>query len=135
LICSRNGSAALIGKSAVIPESLAGSTWGTFMTVLRSPMNPFLKWVLRTSIFSQQVGLFATSTINQLTSSMLHNFEIPVPPPAEQAAIANYLDHSVNEIDELIREANLFIELSKEYRQALITAAIAGQLDFTRSAD
>jgi type I restriction enzyme S subunit len=65
---------------------------------------------------------------------MLHNFEIPVPPPSEQAEIANYLNDSIDKIDNLIEEANRFIELSTEHRSTLITAAVTGQLDLSRRA-
>ena len=37
LICSRNGSRALIGKNAVIDEGSANITFGAFMTIFRAP--------------------------------------------------------------------------------------------------
>ena len=37
LICSRNGSRALIGKNALLQEVHGGLTWGAFMTVYRTP--------------------------------------------------------------------------------------------------
>jgi len=37
LICSRNGSRALIGKNALIGTEHAGMSFGAFMTVFRSP--------------------------------------------------------------------------------------------------
>jgi type I restriction enzyme, S subunit len=54
---------------------------------------------------------------------------IVVPPLHEQRAIANHLDEQTGKIDELIAETERFIELSKERRAALITAAVTGQID------
>lgn len=129
LICARNGSRALIGKNAVITQEAAGQTFGAFMTVLRSPANRFISWVLNSSIFQAQMGLFVTATINQLTNSTLNNFELPFPPVKEQHAIADYLDRETAEIDATIADAKEAIELSKERRAALISAAVTGKID------
>ena len=99
------------------------------MTVLRSDVNDYLRWVLRSSIFEWQFGLFATSTINQLTSAMLHDMFIPVPPRSEQQQIACHLEDRTREIDALIYKMQESIELTREHRQALITAAVTGELE------
>ncbi len=51
------------------------------------------------------------------------------PPIEEQGKIAAYLDEQTAKIDNLIMETERFIELSKERRAALITAAVTGQID------
>ncbi len=58
--------------------------------------------------------------------------ELPVwIPPAldEQRRIADHLDEQTTKIDLLIAKAERFIELAKERRSALITAAVTGQID------
>src|SRR5699024_1140304 len=51
LMCSRNGSANLVGKNAIVgPEDL-GHTWGAFMTVIRSDLNRYLFWFFRSPQF------------------------------------------------------------------------------------
>lgn len=129
LICARNGSARLIGKNAIITDEAIGKTWGAFMAVLRSQSNSYLRWVLNSQVFAAQTGLFATSTINQLTSNTLHNLEIALPPRDEQQAIEAYLDEQASQIDALIAEAAALVALAKERRAALITAAVTGQVD------
>ncbi len=47
----------------------------------------------------------------------------------EQRRIAAYLDEQTAKIDALIAETERFIELSRERRAALITAAVTGQID------
>ena len=47
----------------------------------------------------------------------------------EQRRIAAYLDEQTAKIDTLIAETERFIELARERRAALITAAVTGQID------
>lgn len=54
---------------------------------------------------------------------------IVVPPLDEQRAIGESLDEQVAKMDRLIAEAERLIELAKERRSALITAAVTGQID------
>lgn len=54
---------------------------------------------------------------------------IVVPPIDEQRVIADYLDEQTTKIDVLTEKAQRFIELSKERRSALISAAVTGQID------
>lgn len=54
---------------------------------------------------------------------------MPLPPPAEQSAIAAALDRETARIDALIAKKTRFIELLKEKRQALITHAVTKGLD------
>lgn len=129
LICARNGSARLIGKNAILEPSLAGQTWGAFMAVLRSPFNRYLRWVLNSQVFAANIGLYMTTTVNQLTNATLHNLEVAVPPALEQQQIAAYLDDETSRIDTLIAKAEEHIALAKERRAALITAAVTGQFD------
>jgi len=56
------------------------------------------------------------------------------PPLAEQRAIADHLDRETAKIDALIAKAERFIELARERRSALITAAVTGQIDVTEGA-
>lgn len=55
------------------------------------------------------------------------------PPLDEQRAIADYLDRETAKIDTLIAKVERHIELAKERRAALITAAVTGQIDVTNS--
>lgn len=129
LICARNGSARLVGKNARITRDLEGQTWGAFMTVFRSPINEFVGWVLNSSIFQQQIGLFSTSTINQLTASTLHSFKIALPPEEEQQQIISFLERTTTRIDAMISKSRESIALMKERRAAVISAAVTGRID------
>ncbi|STZ76533.1 restriction endonuclease subunit S [Bergeriella denitrificans] len=128
LICSRNGSRALIGKCALIEGKGLNQAFGAFMTVYRTPYRKFIYYALNSEIFKSQLGLFLTSTINQLTTQVLGNFNIAFPPLSEQTAIADYLDQKTAEIDRLTDTVNQTIGRLKEYRTALITQAVTGKI-------
>ena len=129
LICSRSGSRALIGKNAIIDEIVAGSTFGVFMTLFRSPMNDYLYYIFNSRLFEFQSGLFMTSTINQLTLSVLKNFSVPIPPKYKQKDIVDFLDKKTYNIDKLIDKLNSLIVYYQEYRTALISEAVTGKID------
>jgi type I restriction enzyme S subunit len=131
VLCSRNGSAKLIGKSALIGPENVGDAWGAFMTVFRSPSNEYLQWVFRSPIFKNQLGLFATSTINQLTRETLLSFRIPYPPTKERAEIVNFLEKQLELAELTISKLGEQARLLAERKRAIITAAVTGNLDVT----
>ena len=42
IMCVRNGSKKLVGKTALIPNNMAMTTWGAFMMIIRSKLNDTL---------------------------------------------------------------------------------------------
>lgn len=78
LLCSRNGSAALVGKTALIKGLTEPMTFGAFMMIIRSSYYPFLKTYFEMPVFRKQISP-GTSTINQITGKMLNDISIPVP--------------------------------------------------------
>ena len=129
LLCSRSGSRALVGKNAMIDAKRAGVTFGAFMTVFRSASNEFLKFVFNSALFERQSGAFLTSTINQLTLSMLYSIRVPFPPPGEQSIIVRYLEDTISKVTRAINRKNREIKLLREYRTRLIADVVTGKLD------
>ncbi|WP_273703845.1 restriction endonuclease subunit S [Candidatus Accumulibacter vicinus] len=132
LICSRSGSRALIGKNALITNETSDLTFGAFMTVYRSSLNRFLFWVFNSTLFEFQAGAFGTSTINQLTTETLANMEVPTPPLEERDAIAEFLEQTSIRFDNTMSAVSQSIDLAKERRAALISAAVTGQIPLER---
>jgi type I restriction enzyme S subunit len=91
LICVRNGSRRLIGKSVLLDDRVVGQTFGAFMAVYRSQANPFLQYFFQSSEFKRQIDAHLGATINQITNHSLNNFVVALPSAAEQAAIAERL--------------------------------------------
>ena len=129
LICSRNGSRDLIGKSALISEEGIGQTFGAFMTIFRTPYRKYIYYILNSELFKYQIGSFLTSTINQLTTYVLGNFKICFPSLEEQKAITRYLDKKLAQIDTLITKQQALLEKLAEQRIALISNAVTKGLN------
>jgi restriction endonuclease S subunit len=60
---------------------------------------------------------------------------VTTPPETEQESIATYLDNQTAKIDTLIEKAQQSIELAKEHRTALISAAVTGKIDVRNTSD
>ena len=80
LMCSRNGSAKLVGKVAPIGALNEPMTFGAFMMIIRSSMPEYLMTYFRTEAFREQIKTGATTTINQITATMLNKVRLPLPP-------------------------------------------------------
>lgn len=130
LICSRNGSIKLVGKNALIDEKASNQSFGAFMTIFRSPNYEYLHYFFNSSSFKAQSGLFFTSTINQLTTSILNNIIVSIPESIdEQMEIVNFIKDETKIIDKTISTIEKEIFLTQEYKTALIAEAVTGKID------
>lgn len=91
LICVRNGSRSLIGKSALIPGDTPRATHGAFMTVLRTSEPKFVFQLLQTPAFRRQVDANLGATINSINGTDLKKYKFAFPPKAERDKIASIL--------------------------------------------
>lgn len=78
LMCSRNGSAALVGKTALIKGLVEPTSFGAFMMIIRSEYYSYLKTYFEMPFFRNQIST-GTSTINQITGKMLNEISLPIP--------------------------------------------------------
>ncbi|MBW8269982.1 restriction endonuclease subunit S [Caldovatus aquaticus] len=69
------------------------------------------------------------ATVESIEHSYLAGTTIPLPPPAEQRAIAAFLDRECGKIDALVAEQERLIALLKEKRQAVISHTVTKGLD------
>lgn len=125
LICVRNGSRNLIGKSALIKGRAIGETFGAFMSVYRSNENqPFIFHLILSNIVQQQINQSLGATINQITNKTLEDFIVPYPQePKEQTAIATAL----SDADELIEKLTKLIEKKKNIKQGAMQELLTGK--------
>ena len=70
-----------------------------------------------------------SSTIENVNADKYANAHLPIPPLAEQAAIAAYLDKQTAAIDAAMARARREIDLLSEYRTRLIADVVTGQVD------
>lgn len=91
LICVRNGSQNLIGKTALITQEAEGCAFGAFMAVFRSPISKYVFYLLGTELYRKYIFRNLGATINSINGSDLKKFRFPFPPLAEQRKIAEVL--------------------------------------------
>ena len=88
VICARNGSKKLVGKSAIVDLDAPNLTFGAFMAICRTPLFNYTSKFLQSACFFEQLAsVSGTTTINQLTQANFNSFFIPIPPIAEQKRI------------------------------------------------
>lgn len=68
------------------------------------------------------------STISHLTAEQLRRFRFPTPPGEEQRLIAGFLDQKLTKLDDVQQRMEHVIGKLEEYRSALITNAVTGQI-------
>jgi type I restriction enzyme S subunit len=75
------------------------------------------------------IGSQIQATIQNVSAEKYANLYLPLPPLAEQTAIAAFLDRETAKIDELVAEQRRLMELLKEKRQAVISHAVTKGLN------
>ena len=130
LICARNGSRALVGKSAIVDAD--GMAFGAFMAIYRSPCNPYIQLFINSYLFRGQLEGATTTTINQVTQEMLKRQLCPLPPIQEQLRIVQKyteLQPSIAAYSNAYDKAQI---LSKAFPEALkksiLQEAVQGKL-------
>ena len=71
----------------------------------------------------------SSSSMQNLSQDEFRNFALPIPTVAEQTAIVAFLDRETSRLDALTAEATRAIDLLRERRTALISAAVTGKID------
>lgn len=115
LICSRNGSARLVGKAALIDKASTPMAFGAFMMIIRSSYYPYLLPLLSMRAFRSQLS-FGTATINQITSRMLNSVRIPCPP----TELVNEFEGFVTKVDKLRFDVQQQIEKLETLKKSLM---------------
>ena len=69
------------------------------------------------------------NTIDHLTAVQLRHYRVPFPGTSEQHSITVFLDRKTAKIDALIAKVDEAIDHLREFRTALISAAVTGKID------
>ena len=116
LMCSRNGSAKLVGKVALIPKCAEKMAFGAFMMVIRSDYYPYLYVYFQTNAFRKQIVSGATTTINQITTNIMNNVKLPIPKKNEVDKYNEFL----KQIDKQKLECEKSLKKLEEMQSALM---------------
>jgi type I restriction enzyme, S subunit len=132
VVLSRTASA---GFSAVMGEAMATSQDFVAWTCGPRVDNFYLLWCLR-AMRSDLLGRLAMgSTHKTIYVPDLQSLRIPLPSVAEQRNIVERIRRRNAEIDRLVDVVKTQLVLLKERRQALITAAVTGQIDVSTASE
>ena len=101
LICARNGSRALVGKCALIPDLGEPASFGAFMAIYRTEYFEYIVHYLRSSFFRSVFDDSNSTAINQLTQDMLKRAIVPLPPVFEQRRITETIDAMLFELNQM----------------------------------
>lgn len=130
---------ATLGKTAIIPKGLNSFHIQRSLAIFRTRkdrMNSdWLHLIFQSSLFQSLLWEHAGYSAQPgIYLGALASFSVPQPPVGEQNAITDYISVQSTRIDCLIAQIERSIELLKERRSALITAAVTGQIDLREAA-
>ncbi len=125
LICARNGSKALVGKTAMISNLKEPMAFGAFMAIFRSKLNPYLLRFINSPLFRKVIDDVNTTTINQITQNNLRTTLLPLPPLAEQHRIVVKVDQLMALCDQLKTQLTQARQLNEQLASTLVEQAVA----------
>lgn len=127
LMCMANGSKAHLGKVGYIEKDL-GYAFGGFMGLLvpKGVVGKYLYWVLSSASFKKLIqGLTAGANINNLRFAAIKDFEIPLPPLAEQKKIVEKVEKALKRVDALKAQFERMEKSAADYFKAALAETFA----------
>ncbi len=122
LVCVRNGSKNLIGKSALIKGKAVNEAHGAFMTLYRSIYPTYVFQLFQSNLFYRQVNKNLGATINSINTSDLHKFKFLIPSNQNEIKkIATVLTNADKEIELLEQQLADLQQEKKALMQVLLT--------------
>ena len=131
LVFSRN---ATVGEVSQVTDEHPLFALGQDVCLLRkkesSYSSDFLQAVIQSRVVVEQLGnIMVGSTFKRVNVEDIRGLVIAMPPSNEQADIAIFIEREVKRLENLNQSSCLAIELLKERRAALISAAVTGKID------
>lgn len=129
-----SASATTGGIATEVTEETAGAVPYTGIIRIKPRRRGYVREIipmfLLSTLFEEQITLLsAGSTIQHFGPSHLSRMKAPLPPENEQFEIARRLSAALVQTEETTATVNTSIDRLREYRAALITAAVTGQID------
>ena len=136
-----NSSARLLPAGTVMLSRTASVGFSGIMGVPMATTQDFANWVCKDDVLPEYLlyGLRAMrsdfdkfmygSTHNTIYMPDIQKLQICLPPKAEQVEIVRSIRSQIAKIDRLAEKAHFSIDLMREYRTGLISAAVTGKID------
>ncbi len=134
LLMRGNGNLSLVGTCGLVESTPDECTYPDIlmkMRVGRRLLPKFLVSAINSPYVRGQVETLAKTSNGtfKLSGEDVRTLRIAVPPLEEQERIVAYLRKEISRLDGVARRVEAMIEKLREYRQALITAAVTGKLE------
>ncbi len=135
IVMSRSNTKELVGCASVVDRPyprllLSDLTYGLGVGDLAD--NRYVAYSLASSHCRHAIASMAkgsSPSMQKISQRDVREIPLYLPSIVDQRRIVTYLDDRISKIDTLIAETEKFIDLSRERRSALITAAVTGQID------
>lgn len=136
-----NSSARLLPANTVMLSRTASVGFSAIMKVPMATSQDFANWVCGDRLLPEYLllalrsmkpefdRLMMGSTHNTIYMPDIRSLRIPLPTVDEQKEIVDHVKATTAKIDKLVAEATRSIELMKERRVALVSAAVMGKID------
>lgn len=123
LICVRNGSRRLIGKSCIISKDVY-ATWGAFMSVFRGKNAKYINQYFQSLSMQKQIAKNIGATINQITTKDLKSFLIALPTNEKEIL---KIEKSLTDIDNYISWLECLVNKKKMIKQGVMQELLTGK--------
>lgn len=123
LICVRNGSRNLIGKSCIIDKDIY-ATWGAFMSVFRGKNGKYINQYFQSSSMQKQISKNIGATINQITAKDFNSFIIAI--PSKEIEIKK-IEETLTDVDNYIENLEILIKKKKLIKQGVMQDLLTGK--------
>ena len=127
-----NITGASIGRCAVIPPETRAGNVNQHVCIIRPTKihSHFLHAIMCSKGVKDWIAAEENGTSREgLNFQQIRRMPIPVPPSPEQCAIIGHLDNETQQLDRLAGRIEQAIAKLREYRSALISAAVTGKID------
>jgi len=126
-------SGATTGNVAFVDTDEEFNVWSPLAVIRPHPhkaTTPFVFFFMKSRNFFQSIELgWSYGTQQNIGMNVIENIPIVRPPIEEQKAIGEFLVAETSKVDEAVSKIGNSIDLLREYRTALITAAVTGKID------
>ena len=127
--CFENGKGAYLNS---LPTEVGFGSTEFHVLRAKYSVNPQFLYLLTTDFAFRQNGtesMTGAAGQKRVSADFVANYQTPIPPLDEQAAIAAFLDRETAKIDALVSKKERLIELLQEKRTALISHTVIKGLD------
>lgn len=135
LIVSRMNTPDLVGSAGIVNHApsniyLPDRLWQ--ISITDDALPKFIHLWTQTPAYRAQVKISCagtSSSMQNLSQDKFNNFVVPLPPLTEQSEILKDIEQRELLLNKVIDETETSLELLKEHRTALISAAVTGKID------